>query len=166
MEEKIIQQAQDLLEACRKAKMRLATAESCTGGLIAAYLTEEPGSSTALDRGYVTYSNEAKHQELGVPPSVIAVHGAVSREVAELMAKGALRNSDADLAVAVTGIAGPDGGSEAKPVGTVHIAVAGRQGVLSHEACAFGDIGRREVRRESVLKALKMMRDAVDASVG
>lgn len=146
--------ARTLLDACRAQGLRIVTAESCTGGLIAAALTAIPGSSDVFERGFVTYSNEAKSEMLGVPAELIAAHGAVSMEVALAMAEGALAHSRADVAVAVTGVAGPDGGSEAKPVGLVHIAAARRGGARLHEECRFGDVGRDEVREASVRKAL------------
>ena len=136
----------------------LATAESCTGGLIAAVLTEIAGSSAVVDRGFVTYSNEAKTGMLGVAPSLIGSHGAVSREVAIAMAEGAIRASRADIAIAVTGIAGPGGGSLDKPVGLVHFAVAVRGGMTTHAERRFGDIGRSAVRLATVQVALEMIR--------
>ena len=120
-DERLLREAESLLEACRTRGLKLATAESCTGGLIAALLTEIPGSSDVVERGFVTYSNEAKSEELGVPADLIAAHGAVSEPVARAMAEGALAHSHADLAVSVTGVAGPGGGSAAKPVGLVHL---------------------------------------------
>src|SRR5215471_16453448 len=117
IEPELIAQAQALLALCRTRKLKIATAESCTGGLIAGTLTEIAGSSDVVDRGFVTYSNAAKTQMLGVPADLIARHGAVSEEVARAMAEGALERAGAELAVAVTGVAGPGGGSAAKPVG-------------------------------------------------
>jgi nicotinamide-nucleotide amidase len=148
--------ARALLAQCRAQGLRVATAESCTGGLIAAALTAVPGSSDVVERGFVTYSNEAKTEMLGVPAALIAAHGAVSLEVAGAMAQGALAHSRADVAVAVTGIAGPGGGGEAKPVGLVHIAAARRGGSRLHEEWQFGDIGRDAVRDETVVKALQL----------
>jgi nicotinamide-nucleotide amidase len=135
----------------------VATAESCTGGLVAAALTEIAGSSDVVDRGFVTYSNAAKMAMLGVLPEALEANGAVSRQTAEAMAQGAVENSNADLAVAITGIAGPGGGSADKPVGLVHFAVAAQDGRLTHRDERFGDIGRSEVRRRSVLVALAML---------
>ena len=135
----------------------VATAESCTGGLVAGALTDIAGSSAVVDRGFVTYTNEAKHQMLGVPSDTLNRFGAVSRETAEAMARGALRNANADIVVAVTGIAGPGGGSAEKPVGLVHFAAASRNGDLNHRERRFGDIGRAEVRRLSVLESLAML---------
>jgi len=149
--------ATSVLSEARKQRLRLATAESCTGGLIAVLLTEIPGSSDVLDRGYVVYSNQAKSEMLGVSPDFITKHGAVSEEVARAMAQGALAHSNAQLAVAVTGIAGPCGGSDSKPVGLVHIAVARHNGALLHEEHRFGDIGRHDIRMRSVEAALKLL---------
>jgi nicotinamide-nucleotide amidase len=146
-----------LLDLCKAKKLMVATAESCTGGLVAGALTEIAGSSAVVDRGFVTYTNEAKEQMLGVPSETLQAHGAVSRPTAEAMAKGALKHSSADLAVSITGIAGPGGGSADKPVGLVHFGAAARDGRLVHRERRFGDIGRAEVRRLSVLEALAML---------
>ena len=146
-----------LLELCKAKKLMIATAESCTGGLVAGALTDIAGSSAVVDRGFVTYTNEAKEQMLGVPAATLQAHGAVSRETAQAMAKGALAHSLADLAVSITGIAGPGGGTKEKPVGLVHFAAAARDGRLIHRECRFGDLGRAEVRRLSVLEALEML---------
>jgi nicotinamide-nucleotide amidase len=154
--DEFLKAAAQLLKRARAKGLKIATAESCTGGLIAALLTEIPGSSDVVERGFVTYSNAAKTELLGVPAALIAADGAVSRAVAEKMALGALANSTADIAVAVTGIAGPGGGSAEKPVGLVHLAAASAKGV-THRECRFGDIGRDAVRRESVAAALEML---------
>jgi nicotinamide-nucleotide amidase len=146
-----------LLDLCKARRLMVATAESCTGGLVAAALTEIAGSSAVVDRGFVTYTNEAKQQMLGVPVDTLSKFGAVSREVAEAMARGAIGRANADIVVAVTGIAGPGGGSAEKPVGLVHFAAASRSGALNHRERRFGDIGRAEVRRLSVLQALAML---------
>ena len=146
-----------VLDACRRRGLLVATAESCTGGLVAAALTEIPGSSDVFDRGFVTYSNAAKEAMLGVPPAVLDRNGAVSRETAEAMATGALASSQADIAVAITGIAGPGGGSAEKPVGLVHFACASREGARLHRERRFGDIGRAAVRRLAVAEALAML---------
>ena len=146
-----------LLDLCKSKKLMVATAESCTGGLVAGALTDVAGSSAVVDRGFVTYTNEAKHQMLGVPNETLQRHGAVSRETAEAMVRGALGHANADLAVSITGIAGPGGGSVDKPVGLVHFAAASRNGDLIHRERRFGDIGRGEVRRRSVLQALSML---------
>ena len=151
--------AQALLDLCARKKLVLAVAESCTGGLLAATLTDIPGSSRVLDRGYVTYSNEAK-QQIGVSAATLERYGAVSRETAEAMAKGVLANAPVTLSAAVTGIAGPDGGTPEKPVGLVHFAVAAsRSGKLIHHEHRYGEIGRANVRRLSVLRAIAMLRD-------
>jgi nicotinamide-nucleotide amidase len=146
-----------LLAACRSRGLKVATAESCTGGLVAGALTEIAGSSDVFDRGFVTYSNAAKHEMLGVAALILERYGAVSRETAEAMAQGALALSNADLAVAVTGIAGPGGGSAAKPVGLVHFAAAARDGERVHREKRYGDIGRSAVRKEAVAEALAML---------
>jgi nicotinamide-nucleotide amidase len=146
-----------LLDLCKQKKLTLATAESCTGGLVAAALSEIPGSSLVLDRGFVTYSNEAKQQMLGITPSTIDVYGAVSKECAEEMAKGALAHAQVDLAVSITGIAGPTGAVPGKPIGLVFFCAASRSGrVIAHDR-KYGDIGRGEVRRKSVVHALAML---------
>jgi nicotinamide-nucleotide amidase len=141
--------------------LTIATAESCTGGLIAGVLTEVPGSSAVLERGFVTYSNTAKTEMLGVPSSLIVLNGAVSEEVACAMVEGALLRSPADLAVAVTGIAGPSGGSPTKPVGLVHFAAQRRGRAIRHAERRFGDIGRSAVRLATVSAALAMLRDLI-----
>ena len=151
--EALVQQATQLLAAFRRGRLTLATAESCTGGMIAAILTEVPGSSDVLDRGFVTYSNAAKTEMLGVAASLIDAHGAVSRDVALAMAAGALAHSRADISVAVTGVAGPGGGTEAKPVGLVHLAAARRHGRILHRELRTGDNGRTAVRQASVAEA-------------
>jgi nicotinamide-nucleotide amidase len=137
--------------------LKVATAESCTGGLVAGALTEVPGSSDVLDRGFVTYSNAAKEAMLGVPTSILERHGAVSRETADAMATGALAMSNVDLVVAITGIAGPGGGSAEKPVGLVHFAAATRDGRRLHREKRYGDIGRSPVRAHAVAEALAML---------
>ena len=156
----ITERAERLLSLCRAEGLRVATAESCTGGLIAACLTEIAGSSDVVDRGFVTYANEAKRDLLGVPDEVLMRVGAVSEEVARAMATGALARSDADLAVAVTGIAGPGGGTAAKPVGLVHHACAGPSGAVLHRRVVYpGDRGA--VRLATVVTALDMMIEGV-----
>jgi nicotinamide-nucleotide amidase len=149
--------SRSLLDLCRMRKLTIATAESCTGGLVAAALTEIPGSSDVVDRGFVTYSNEAKHAMLGVATATLDTFGAVSKETAVAMAFGALENADVDLAVAITGIAGPGGATPGKPVGLVHLAVAARDGRIIHRECRFGAVGRANVREQSVIEALKML---------
>jgi len=150
-----------LLDRYRAAGLTLATAESCTGGLIAAVLTEIAGSSDVVDRGFVTYSNAAKSELLGVDPALIAAHGAVSEPVARAMAEGALARSAADRAVAVTGVAGPGGGSAEKPVGLVHLAVAVRGGPTLHRAERYGDRGRAGVRLATVATAFEMLGESL-----
>jgi nicotinamide-nucleotide amidase len=146
-----------IIAACTRSGLMIATAESCTGGLIAGVLTEIAGSSAVLDRGFVTYSNEAKVGMLDVAPALIGAHGAVSSEVAAAMAEGAIRASRADIAVAVTGIAGPGGGSPGKPVGLVHFALAVRAESTTGAVQQFGDIGRSAVRLATVKFALEMI---------
>ena len=146
-----------VLDAARARKWVVATAESCTGGLVAGALTEIAGSSDVVDRGFVTYSNAAKMALLGVPEATLAAHGAVSQATAEAMAQGALARAGVDLTVAITGIAGPGGGSAEKPVGLVHFAAAAKDGRLIRREKRYGDIGRSEVRRLSVIEALNMM---------
>ena len=150
-----------LLEECREMRLRIVTAESCTGGLVAAALTEIAGSSDVVERGFVTYSNRAKQSLLNVPGDLIADAGAVSEPVARFMAEGALEASDAHIAVAVTGVAGPGGGSPMKPVGLVHFATARANGPILHRVERFGDLGRSAIRLEAVRVALEMMRDRV-----
>jgi len=153
--------SRSLLDLCRARKLTIATAESCTGGLVAGALTEIPGSSDVIDRGFVTYSNEAKHAMLGVPTTTLATFGAVSKETAIAMAVGALETADVDLAVAITGIAGPGGATPGKPVGLVHFAAAARDGRITHREQRFGAIGRSTVRQRSVVEALRMLLEMV-----
>ena len=150
-----------VLELFRARGLKVATAESCTGGLVAAALTEIAGSSDVVDRGFITYSNAAKEAMLGVPSATLERYGAVSAETAAAMASGALQNSLADIAVAVTGIAGPGGGSQQKPVGLVHFAAASRSGQLVARERRYGDIGRRSVRERSVAEALELLETLV-----
>ena len=153
----LLQQATELLAAARAKGLKLATAESCTGGLIAGVLTEIAGSSDVFERGFVTYSNQAKEEMLGVPAALLRQHGAVSEAVARAMAEGAIRNSTSDLSVAVTGIAGPGGGTDEKPVGLVHIAAARAGTATATRLCRFGDIGRGQVRLKTVEAALTLV---------
>lgn len=162
-EEDLRKAAARLLDTCRERGLKLATAESCTGGLLAATLIDIPGSSDVLDRGFVSYSNPAKETMLSVPRSLLSQYGAVSRQAAEAMAAGALTHSPANLVVAITGIAGPGGGSEEKPVGLVHFAAATRDGRMVHREKQFGDLGRRQVRLASVAEALAMLQDLADS---
>jgi nicotinamide-nucleotide amidase len=154
--------AKRLLQLCRARGWRLATAESCTGGLVAAALTEIAGSSDVVECGFVVYSNTAKETMLGVPAATLERHGAVSAETAIAMAAGALKRSSADLAVAITGIAGPGGGSKQKPVGLVHFAAAARDGRSVQRRRLFGKIGRRRVRERSVAQALDLLQLLAD----
>lgn len=153
--------AEAVIHAAIKAGVLIATAESCTGGLVSGALTAVAGSSAALDRGFVTYSNEAKAELLGVSEGLLTQFGAVSEPVARAMTLGAVDRSRASAAVSITGIAGPGGGSEAKPVGLVHFAAVGPQGGVVHVERRFGEIGRDAVRLESVRVALALLLDAV-----
>ena len=150
----LIEAAEAALAACRRAGLRIATAESCTGGLIAACLTEIPGASDVVECGFVTYSNEAKTELLGVPAALIERHGAVSEQVARAMVEGALGRSRAGLAVAVTGIAGPGGATASKPVGLVHMGTARRGGAVTHQRLVFPG-SRETIRRAAVAVALR-----------
>jgi len=155
--------ARELVELSAERHIPLACAESCTGGLVAAAITEIAGSSAVLERGYVTYSNAAKAESLGVPVALIAQHGAVSEEVARAMAEGALFNSHAEIAVSVTGIAGPGGGSDQKPVGLVWFALARRGGPAHTERHVFSHLDRHGVREAATLEALRLLAEAVRA---
>ena len=157
----LIARATALVAQYREAALMAATAESCTGGLIAGLLTEIPGSSDMLERGFVVYSNAAKQDLLGVPPDTLVNRGAVSAETAVAMAEGALRASRAEVAVSVTGIAGPDGGTATKPVGLVHFACARRGKPTVARAERFGDIGREAVRLASVRVGLDLLEAAL-----
>ena len=152
----IQQQAAALLAAARARGLKIATAESCTGGLVSALLTEIAGSSDVFERGFVTYSNDAKMELLGVPEELLKAHGAVSAPVAQAMAEGALRHARAQVSVAITGIAGPGGGSAAKPVGLVYIAASNglETRVQEHR---FGDGGRAQVRSAAMTAALRLL---------
>ena len=155
---RLLAQAAELLGACRVCGETVTVAESCTGGLVAGALTAIPGSSDVFERGFVTYSNSAKSEMLGVPFWLIERHGAVSEDVARAMAAGALTHSRASLAVSITGIAGPDGGTPEKPVGLVHFAAGRRDQPIIHKRVLFGDLGRAEIRRRSVEQALTLLR--------
>jgi nicotinamide-nucleotide amidase len=161
IDSRLVAQAADLLDACRLNSELLATAESCTGGLLAATFTAVPGASDVFERGFVTYSNAAKSEMLGVPVWLIERHGAVSEDVARAMAGGALTHSRATVAISVTGIAGPDGGTPDKPVGLVYFAAGRRDGPMHDERVVFGDLGRAEVRRRSVERALALLRSVL-----
>ncbi|MEL7033819.1 MAG: CinA family protein [Pseudomonadota bacterium] len=149
------------MDEAMERRVRIATAESCTGGLIAALFTEFAGSSKVLERGFVTYSNASKAEILGVAGDVIADYGAVSEPVARLMAEGAMEQSRANLAIAVTGIAGPGGGTPMKPVGTVHLACARENKAMIHEMLTLGDIGRHEIRIATVEAALNLIKTQI-----
>ncbi|MBE7219105.1 MAG: nicotinamide-nucleotide amidohydrolase family protein [Caulobacteraceae bacterium] len=155
--EPLLDLAGDVLDAARARRWRIATAESCTGGLVAAALTEIPGSSAVVDRGFVTYSNQAKQTLLGVPAHMIADRGAVSEPVARRMAEGALAAASAELAVAVTGVAGPGGGTAQKPVGLVHFATAVQGGLPRNHMETLGDLGRAEIRLAATEVALRLL---------
>ena len=154
--------ARQVIETARVRGLMIATAESCTGGLIAAALTAVPGSSAVLERGFVTYSNAAKTAMLGVPADLIDLHGAVSEPVARAMAAGAVERSGASVSVSVTGVAGPGGGSNDKPIGLVHFGAAGPAEIV-HAEHRFGDLGREAIRLESVRVALRLLLDRIGA---
>ena len=158
--------AAHVLKVFRARGLTLATAESCTGGLVAGALTEIAGSSDVVDRGFVTYSNAAKEAMLGVPAVTLERHGAVSAETAAAMAAGALEHSEAHITVAITGIAGPGGGSKQKPVGLVHFAAASRDGRRLALHRRFGKIGRRRVRERSVAEALALLEALAEKEPG
>ena len=157
----LIRLAANVLVAARAKGLMIATAESCTGGLIAGLLTEIAGSSDVVDRGFVTYSNAAKEEMLGVARELLVAHGAVSEPVAAAMAQGALAHSNAQVSVAVTGIAGPGGGSAEKPVGLVYIAAMREGGTAVVERHLFGDIGREQVRLATVEAALTLLKSLI-----
>lgn len=153
--------AEFLLDLCRKANLKITTAESCTGGLIAALFTEIPGSSDVFERGFVTYSNEAKNELLNVPLDILDQFGAVSQQTAEAMATGALSASRADIALSVTGIAGPGGGTNEKPVGLVHFgSISSRRGLI-HRKCLFGEMSRHDIRQQSCAAAFDLFNEQI-----
>lgn len=154
----LVTSARLLLAEAEDRRLKIATAESCTGGLVAALLTDIPGSSAVFERGFVTYSNRAKEEMLGVPGDLIADNGAVSEAVARMMAEGALREAHANIAVSITGVAGPGGGTPFKPVGLVHLAAARENRAIQHETLRLGDIGRTEIRLAAVATALDLLR--------
>lgn len=158
----ITEAAKSLLDICWQKNLTVATAESCTGGLVAAAISAIPNSSLVLDRGFITYSNLSKQQVLGVTPATIDVDGAVSQQCAEEMVRGALAHASVDLAVSITGIAGPTGAVPGKPIGLVYFSAGSRSGRLVTKDCRFGDIGRDEVRRRSVLQALAMLAELAE----
>jgi len=154
----LVARAERILERCRAAGLTIVTAESCTGGLVVSLLTEIPGSSAVVERGFVVYSNEAKEELLGVAAATLNAHGAVSERTARAMAEGALARSRADIAVSVTGVAGPDGGTALKPVGLVHFACARRGAPTFAREERFGALGRAAVRLASVRVALELLK--------
>ena len=159
----LARRARTVVEAAIAARLMIATAESCTGGLVSAAVTAVPGSSATLDRAFVTYSNEAKTEMLGVDAELIRRHGAVSAEVAAAMVDGALARSRADVAVAITGIAGPGGGSLEKPVGLVWFAARRRAGPQILLARRYGDLGRDAVRDAATAEALDLLERLIAA---
>jgi len=166
MNESMLEKAKKLLDAAREKKLKIATAESCTGGLVAAALTEIPGASDVFERGFVTYSNEAKADLLDVPEAVLAESGAVSERTVETMALGALNNSRAQLTLAVSGVAGPDGGTAAKPVGTVYFAVAREQRPVKIVRKNFAShLSRAEIRQKSAEFGLTLLLEAIDPNI-
>lgn len=156
-DDRLMEAARQLLVKAQTKKLKIATAESCTGGLLSALITEIPGSSQTLDRGFVVYTNKAKQDMLGVSGDILADFGAVSEPTAIAMAEGTLKHSRADLAVSITGIAGPGGQTPMKPVGLVHIAAIRREREVLHEACTFGDVGRANVRRRSLEVSIDLL---------
>jgi nicotinamide-nucleotide amidase len=169
MDKELLATAARVLDANRLAGTCIATAESCTGGLVMAALTEIAGASDVVDRGFVTYSNEAKMESIGVSQDILETFGAVSIAVAWAMAQGALKHSNADIAVAITGVAGPGGGTTKKPVGTVVFARAARGGdpdVVVADVRQFGDLGRSEIRRQAALVALELLMPTATGPAG
>ncbi len=164
--DQIIEGAAGLLADMRAKGLKIAVAESCTGGLVCAALTEVAGSSDVFERGFVSYSNAAKAELLGVPEALIVEYGAVSAQVAEAMARGALDHSQADIGVSVTGIAGPGGGSDEKPVGLVYLSACLCDGHSVAVTCRFGDEGRQGVRKKSVLAAFTLVRRLLGGDYG
>jgi nicotinamide-nucleotide amidase len=158
----LLEEAERVLKAFRVAGKRLATAESCTGGLVIALLTEIPDASDVVERGFVTYSNAAKQEALGVAAAILSSHGAVSEQVARAMAEGALLHCHADIAVSVTGLTGPGGGTATKPIGLVHLAASRRGQPTLHQECRFGAIGRHQVRAKAVEAALSLLRRVLE----
>ena len=146
-----------VLDDAERARLKIVTAESCTGGLVAALLTDIAGSSSVFERGFVTYSNKAKEEMLGVPGDALADYGAVSEPVARMMAEGALAASRANISVGITGVAGPGGGTKMKPVGTVHIACARENRAIIHEHLQLGEISRDAIRMAAVESALNLI---------
>lgn len=156
-EEPLLRRAAELIDLCRARQLRVAAAESCTGGLVAGLITSIAGSSDVFEAGYVTYSNAAKVSMIDVPETLLAAHGAVSAEVAKAMAEGALRRSGAALAIAITGVAGPGGGTPLKPVGLVYLAAVSKSGNIATRQLRLGDPGREAVRLAAVAEAVAML---------
>jgi len=156
-EEPLLRRAAELIDLCRARQLRVAAAESCTGGLVAGLITSIAGSSDVFEAGYVTYSNAAKVSMIDVPETLLAAHGAVSGEVAKAMAEGALRRSGAALAIAITGVAGPGGGTPLKPVGLVYLAAVSKSGNIATRQLRLGDPGREAVRLAAVAEAVAML---------
>ncbi len=156
----LLSRASDLIASCRARGLTVATAESCTGGLLAALITAIPGSSDVFERGFVTYSNSAKIECLGVSARILDNFGAVSAEASRAMAEGALAHSRADMTLAITGIAGPGGGSPGKPVGLVHFGLARRSGAITGVEKRFGDLGRHGVRSAAIAMAIELLVEA------
>lgn len=159
--DRLLNLARLVLDDAQQRRLRIVTAESCTGGLLSALLVEIPGSSKVFERGFVTYSNKAKEEVLGVPGDLLADYGAVSEPVARAMAEGALEESRANISISITGVAGPGGGTRLKPVGTVHFALARENAPIRHRLENFGDIGRSEIRMASVAVALEMLQESI-----
>ncbi len=156
------ERARVLVSRFAEKELKIATAESCTGGLLAGLLTEIPGSSAVFDRGFVTYSNEAKHEMIGVPVDLLVDYGAVSSEVAKAMACGAHFCSDADVAISITGIAGPDGGTKEKPVGLVYFGVCAESNVADYERCVFENAGRDGIRFQALVQAVELLENFIE----
>lgn len=160
--DKLRNHAMLVLDDAEQKRLKICTAESCTGGLLGGLFTEIAGSSSVFERGFITYSNRAKEEMLGIPGDVLADYGAVSEPVARMMAEGALENSRANIAVSITGISGPGGGTPMKPVGTVHIACARENRAVLHEMLQVGDIGRHEVRMAALETALRLIQAQIN----
>lgn len=156
------ERARLLISLFAERDIKIATAESCTGGLLAGLLTEIPGSSAVLDRGFVTYSNEAKHEMIGVPIDLLMSYGAVSSEVAKAMASGAHFCSNADVAISITGVAGPDGGTKDKPVGLVHFGFSADDRETGHVRCLFENTGRDGIRYQALVQALEILENFIE----
>ncbi len=157
----IVTLARLLVDECAERRLRIVTAESCTGGLVSAAITSISGSSAVFERGLITYSNRAKQELLNIAGDLVADYGAVSEPVARMMAEGALENSNAQISVAITGVAGPTGGTELKPVGLVHFATARSNQSVHHRVERFDDIGRQGIQLAATQIALEMLRDRI-----